>query len=95
MTPPPKLIFGKESETTVTIEQLRAAREANPFRPFTIYLGDGRSLRIPHRDYLSMSPGGRTVIVYQAGETFSIIDLLLVTELAIEEIPAKPGGNGA
>src|SRR5436190_21908584 len=49
----------------MTIEQLRAAREANPFRPFTIDLADGRSLPVPHRDYLSMSPGGRTAIVYQ------------------------------
>ena len=74
----------------MTIEQLRAAREANPFRPFTIFLADGRSVRIPHRDYLSMTPGGRTVIVYQTAEAFSIIDVLLVTELAIEDVPATP-----
>jgi hypothetical protein len=79
----------------MTIEQLRGAREANPFRPFTIVLADGRSLRVPHRDYLSTSPGGRTVIVYQAGEAFSIIDLLLVTELAIEDAPSVAGGGGA
>lgn len=78
----------------MTSEQLRAAREANPFRPFTIYLADGRSLRVPHRDYLSISPGGRTVILYQAGEAFSIIDLLLVTELAIEESPASKSEDG-
>jgi len=77
----------------MTIEQLRAAREANPFRPFTLYLADGRSWRVPHRDYLSMTPGGRTVIVYQEGEAFSIIDLLLVTELAIEEVPASTGSS--
>jgi hypothetical protein len=79
----------------MTIEQLRGTREANPFRPFTIHLADGRSLRVPHRDYLSTSPGGRTVIVYQAGEAFSIIDLLLVTKLAIEDAPTAAGGGGA
>jgi hypothetical protein len=78
----------------MTVEQLRAAREANPFRPFTIHLADGRSLAVPHRDYLSMSPGGRTVIVYQASEAFSIIDLLLVTELAIEDAPKGSGKGG-
>ena len=76
----------------MTTEQLRTARESNPFRPFTIHMADGRSLRVPHRDYLSLSPGGRTVIVYQADEAFSIIDLLLVTELAIEGLPSSPNG---
>lgn len=76
----------------MTTEQLRTARESNPFAPFTIHMADGRSLRVPHRDYLSLSPGGRTVIVYQADEAFSIIDLLLVTELAIEGLPPSPNG---
>ena len=76
----------------MTIEQLRGARQANPFRPFTIHLMG--SLRVPHRDYLSTSPGGRPVIVYQAGEAFSIIVLLLVTKLAIEDAPSAAGGGG-
>ena len=68
----------------MTVDQMKAARETNPFRPFTIQLADGRAHRIPHRDYLSMSPGGRTVIVYRADEAFSILDLLLVTELRVD-----------
>jgi len=75
----------------MTAEQLRATRAANPFRPFTIHLADGRSLRVPHRDYLSMSPGGRTVIVYHSDEAFSIMDLLLITELALES-PSQSSG---
>lgn len=69
----------------MTVEQLRAARDANPFLPFIIHMADGRSLRIPHRDYLSMSPGGRIVMVYRE-DAFSMIDLLLVTELEMEAI---------
>ena len=75
----------------MTIEQMRATREANPFRPFTLRLADGRSFRVQHRDYLSMSPAGRTVIVYQADESFSILDLLLVTELTIDPPVAAEG----
>jgi hypothetical protein len=41
----------------MTAEQLRAMREASPFRPFTIHLADGRSLPVPHRDFVSQSPG--------------------------------------
>lgn len=80
----------------MTIEQMRATREAHPFRPFTIHLADGQSFRVPHRDYLSMSPGGRTVIVYHTNEAFSILDLLLVTELTMDAPPTQPtdGSHG-
>lgn len=74
-------------EKSMNVEQLRTLREANPFRPFTIHMADGRALRIPHRDYLSMSPGGRTILVYSEGEEFSFLDLLLVTELSVEAVP--------
>jgi hypothetical protein len=65
----------------MTIEQLRNAHRTLPFRPFTIRVADGRSFLIKHPDYLSHSPSGRTVIVYGEGDDFSILDLLLVSEL--------------
>ena len=67
----------------MTAEQFRVVREANPFRPFTIHLAGGRTLAVPHRDFVSQSPGGRTVIVYQPDESFSIVDLCLVNELVV------------
>jgi hypothetical protein len=76
----------------MTAEQLRGMREAHPFRPFTIHLADGRSFKIPHRDFLSQSPGGRTIIVYHSDESFSVVDLLLVTEL---EVQASADSQGA
>ena len=77
----------------MTAEQLRTIREANPFRPFTIHMADGRKLIVPHRDFVSQSPGGRTIIVYHSDEAFSVVDLYLVTELEVSTPP--PGGNGA
>jgi len=71
----------------MTTQQLRAAHRATPFRPFTIHMADGRSFSVPHPDFLSMSPTGRTVIVYQEGDAFNIVDLLLMTE--IEMSPAS------
>jgi hypothetical protein len=68
----------------MTAEQLRALREAHPFRPFTIHLADGGALTVPQRDFVSQSPGGRTIIVYGADESFSIVDLYLVTELKVQ-----------
>ena len=68
----------------MTSDQLRTIREAHPFRPFTVHLADGRHYRVPHRDNISMSPSGRTVIVYQNDDAFSILDLLLVTDLSVD-----------
>ena len=79
----------------MTIEQLRNTHRADPFRPFTIHMGDGRSFLVKHRDYLSHSPQGRTVIVYDDdGENFSILDLLLMTELQVHG-PATPTDEAA
>jgi hypothetical protein len=71
----------------MTTEQLRTVHEAQPFRPFTIHLADGRSFLVPHREFLSRSPTGRTLIVYGADDAFSILDLLLVTELEVHSSP--------
>jgi hypothetical protein len=79
----------------MTIEQLKTVHQAQPFRPFSIHLADGRSIYVPHREFLSHSPSGRTVIVYNLDDSFSIIDLLLVTELEVHKSASTsgPGSN--
>lgn len=79
----------------MTIEQLRNTHQASPFRPFTIHLADGRSFLIRHRDYLSHSPSGRTIIVYGDDDIFSILDLLLVIELEVHPTAQQPGEAAA
>ena len=71
----------------MTVEQLRNVHQAVPFQPFTIHLADGRTFLVPHRDFLSRSPSGRTIIVHHPDDSFSILDLLLVTELEIHTQP--------
>lgn len=77
----------------MTVEQLKAMREANPFRPFRIHLADGKSFDVPHRGFLAPSPTGRSAIVYSADDMFSIIDVYLITEL--EALPSSNPTNGA
>ncbi|HEY5315569.1 MAG TPA: hypothetical protein VIK18_23765 [Pirellulales bacterium] len=77
----------------MTIEQLRGVLDAKPFRPFLLHLADGRSLSVPHRDFISHAPNGRTLIVYNTGDGFSIVDLLLVTELEVVGAAAEAGGE--
>ncbi len=79
----------------MTIEQLRNVHQARPFRPFTIHMADGRALHVPHSEFMSHSPSGRTVIVYHDDEKFSIVDLLLVNEVEVDgPMPAPTRGNG-
>jgi hypothetical protein len=38
---------------------------------------------VKHREFMALSPSGRTITVYQADDTSHIIDLLLVTDLEV------------
>ena len=72
------------------VEQLKSVLHSQPFRPFTIHMGDGRAFLVKHPDFIARSPSGRTVIVYGDDESHSILDMLLVTELEVHPT-AKPG----
>ncbi len=72
----------------MTTEQFRAMLHQQPFRPFTIRMADGRSFDVVHRDFVAMSPTGRTVFVYLDNENFSVLDLLLMSELQVVNEPA-------
>lgn len=70
----------------MTSNQMRDILSAKPFLPFTIHLADGDALRVNHPELLTLSPGGRTGIVWTSDERFQIFDVLLVTELSnVEE----------
>jgi hypothetical protein len=74
----------------MTIEQLRAVYNAQPFRPFVMHLADGREIPVQHREFFMTVPTGRTIVVAQPDDTLSIVDLLLVTDLE-----NKPAANGS
>jgi hypothetical protein len=81
-----------EGDGIVTAQQFREVREANPFRPFTIHLADGQSIIVPHRDFVSQSPGGRTIFVYGSNESFRLVDLYLITRVEVQA-PADAGSQ--
>jgi hypothetical protein len=78
--------------SAMTFQQLDNVHNARPFRPFTLHIADGRSFRVPHPEFLSRSPSGRTIIVYGSDESFSVLDLLLLTEL---EVHPRVSGEAA
>lgn len=73
--------------TSMTKEALEKVIHRTPFQPFVLRLADGRALPVPHQDFISMHPTGRTVIVYGPKEDLEILDVMLVTGL---QLPGKP-----
>ena len=67
----------------MTTEQLRAALRSQPFQPFTIRMADGRSFDVPHPDFVARSHSGRTIVLMQPDDSYSVLDLPLMTELEV------------
>lgn len=78
----------------MTIEQLKDVHGAEPLRTFTIHIGDGRSFRVDHPEFMSRSPSGRTIVVHQQDDSFSVLDMLLITELKVLP-PPQPSRDAA
>ena len=54
---------------------------AVPWRPFTICLADGRAIQVPHPVFISISRGGRTLLVTTVDEDFEVIDVFLILSI--------------
>lgn len=78
------------------IAGVREALHAQPFVPFTIRLADGRSVPVPHPDFVALTP--RRVIVGAADDTWAVLEPLLIVSL--DHGPTRPadgidpGGHG-
>ncbi|MDO8631145.1 MAG: hypothetical protein Q7R41_11695 [Phycisphaerales bacterium] len=79
----------------MTIDRLRKAVRAEPFKPFTISLTDGRRLYVRHPEFILVPPeASRTFVIAESGEDYSIIDLLLVTSIDFAGRKMPGGKNG-
>jgi len=64
----------------MTTEQLERFHKTRPFIPFSIFVGDGREIRVDHPEMMAYKPKARTCAVWSDG-AYEVIDLLLVTTL--------------
>jgi len=62
-------------------DTIREAISAQPFQPFTVRMADGNAYPVPARDFVSLSPNGRTLVIFGAGNKIKLLDCLLVTEI--------------
>lgn len=69
--------------------ELKQLLQASPYRPFTVYLASEKAFAIRHADFASLSPTGKTLIVYhQNDDAFDILDVPLIARVEVQE-PAK------
>jgi hypothetical protein len=71
------------------METLDRAYRANPFRPFSFRLADGRTLHVPHPEFLAFNPKGRVAVVMDEKDGADHVDLLLVVSLSFEGETSK------
>ncbi len=67
----------------MTPKEIRKLYDSAPFQPFRVHMANGKSVDVPHPDFMHLSPTGRRLIVDQMDDSFEIIDVLLITSLEI------------
>ncbi len=91
----PKMRWRRASITgyngRMNLEEIRNAVRAQPFRPFTLHLADGRHIPVKHSEFAFITPSGRALIVYQPDESSNVIDIVLVTDIAFGSNGRAPG----
>lgn len=61
-------------------DSIRKQMHAEPFRPFDFHLADGRTLHVPHPDFIAATRSGRTLIVTdpERDENWELVDVFLI-----------------
>ena len=77
----------------VNISILRELHETRPFVPFTLTLADGRKLTVPHNEFFSFFPSGRSVMLTHADDSFTLIDLLMITAVDVKSRGGTSSGR--
>ena len=68
----------------MTIESLDLALGARPFRPFSLSLPDGRTLRVPRPESIVHRPGSRIAVVVNHRNGYEAVDVAAVVSLNFE-----------
>ena len=71
--------------------QVEAAIESG--NPFSLRMADGKEYNVPHRDYISLSPRGTFVTVYDDEEKFYVLPLITMTGIASSMPDASSEGK--
>ena len=69
----------------MSADDLRSLLRATPFRPFTVYLPSDKSFSVQHPEFAALTPPGRTLIVFHAGDNgFDLLEVPLITRVELQ-----------
>jgi hypothetical protein len=74
----------------MTSIELKNALKAEPFRPFRVHLGGGRTVDVVDPEFVAVAPSGRTAAICGPDDAFEIVDILMIQSI---EFP-KQNGHG-
>ncbi len=69
--------------------EFQSLYRAEPFRPFVVNLADGRNIRVEHREFMAVSPTGRSAVIYGEDDSFEVVDVMMVTSITVGNGKAK------
>jgi hypothetical protein len=58
---------------------------------FTLHLADGRKIRVPHGDHVSVQPEGCVLLLWKTKGDVEFINLTMVTSLQGRRLPEELG----
>jgi hypothetical protein len=70
-----------------TAPAIREAIQASPFQPFRVRVSDQRVYSIPHPEFISVGPNGRTVVIHLEDGGVRVLDTLHITGLDFGPAP--------
>jgi len=68
------------------LEQIRGLLKATPFRPFSVYLADGRKLTIRHPDFAHVPKLGLFFYFHEGDDFGELVSGLLITSVEFEPL---------
>jgi hypothetical protein len=76
-----------------TVNQVRSAMHAAPFRPFVVHTADGGQFTVRHPDFISVAVNGLELVIHDdAG--MHLVDMDLVTQVHRPAEPARAQSPG-
>lgn len=70
------------------VQELKATLAAEPFRPFRLHFGSGKTVDVLNPGLVAVNNSGRTAFVFRADDSgWDIIDIMLIERI---EFPEKP-----
>ena len=76
------------------VDSIRQLNHADPFVPYEIRMASGKKYRVPQQDFVSISPSGGSITVFDENEDLHHLNVILI-EAAVEITRRRKRGRQA